>query len=196
MTQPWVYVSPSTSLPTPSLCRGLSQSTGVEHPASCIELAPVIYFTHVSVLCSQITPPSPSPTESKSLFFTSVSLLPSCMQGHRVRMPTSCISGLGRLPASAFYSLTGEESVGGAVRWGFPELSIAAILSVTGSCLTLCDPVDQSPPGSSLSMGFPRRECWSGFLFPFPGDLPNPGTESQVSCMAGRFFMISATRKP
>ena len=30
---------------------------------------------HVSVLFSQITPPSPSPTESKSLFFTSVSPL-------------------------------------------------------------------------------------------------------------------------
>ena len=25
-----------------------------------------------------------------------------------------------------------------------------------------------------LSMGFPRQECWSGFPFPSPGDLPNP----------------------
>ena len=31
------------------------------------------------MLFSQITPPSPSPTESKSLFFTSVSLLVSCI---------------------------------------------------------------------------------------------------------------------
>ena len=26
-----------------------------------------------------------------------------------------------------------------------------------------------------LSMGFPRREYWSGLPFPSPGDLPDPG---------------------
>ena len=31
----------------------------------------------------------------------------------------------------------------------------------------------QTPP----FMGFPRQEHWSGLLFPFPGDLPNPGIE-------------------
>ena len=29
----------------------------------------------------------------------------------------------------------------------------------------------QAPP----SMGFSRQEYWSGVLFPFPGDLPDPG---------------------
>ena len=33
--------------------------------------------------------------------------------------------------------------------------------------------VYQAPP----SMGFSRRECWSGLLFPSPGDLPDPGIE-------------------
>ena len=28
-----------------------------------------------------------------------------------------------------------------------------------------------------LSMEFSRQECWSGWPFPSPGDLPNPGTE-------------------
>ena len=28
-----------------------------------------------------------------------------------------------------------------------------------------------------LSMGFSRQEYWSRLLFPFPGDLPNPGIE-------------------
>ena len=27
------------------------------------------------------------------------------------------------------------------------------------------------------SMGFSRQECWSGLLFPSPGDLPDPETE-------------------
>ena len=30
---------------------------------------------------------------------------------------------------------------------------------------------------SLLSMGFSRRECWSGLPFPPPEDLLNPGTE-------------------
>ena len=28
-----------------------------------------------------------------------------------------------------------------------------------------------------LSKEFSRQECWSGLLFPSPGDLPNPGIE-------------------
>ena len=31
----------------------------------------------------------------------------------------------------------------------------------------------QAPP----SMGFSRQDYWSGFPFPSPGDLPNPGIE-------------------
>ena len=47
---------------------------------------------------------------------------------------------------------------------------------VTKSCLT-CDPMDCSLPCSTLSMGFPRREHWSGLPFPSPGDLPKTGIE-------------------
>ena len=45
------------------------------------------------------------------------------------------------------------------------------------SCLTLCDPMDRSPPGF-LSMGFSRQEYWSGFPFPSPRDLPDSRIES------------------
>ena len=79
----WVYMcSPSwTHLPplSPSHSSGSSQCTSPEHPVSCIEPGLEICFTydtiHVSMLFSQIIPPSPSPTESKRLFYTSVSLL-------------------------------------------------------------------------------------------------------------------------
>ena len=32
---------------------------------------------------------------------------------------------------------------------------------------------------ASLSMGFSRREYWSGLPFPSPGDLPDPGIKPE-----------------
>ena len=80
MNLPWVYTcSPSwTPLPPPSPYHpsGSSQCTSPKHPVSCIEPGLAISFLddtiHVSMPFSQIIPPSP--TESKRLFYTSVSL--------------------------------------------------------------------------------------------------------------------------
>ena len=47
-----------------------------------------------------------------------------------------------------------------------------------------------------LSMGFPRQEHWSGWPFPSPGDLPDPGTEPVSPALAGRFFGTEPPRKP
>ena len=67
------------------------------------------------------------------------------------------------------------------------------------SCLTRCEPLGCSPPGS-LSMGFPRQEYWSGFSFPPPGDLLDPGIQTMfpahVFCIAGRFFTTELPGKP
>ena len=73
---------PPTFLPIPSL-RVIPvhwpMSQKHEQPVSCIKPGLAICFTygniHISTLFSLLTPPSPSPTESKSLFFISVSLL-------------------------------------------------------------------------------------------------------------------------
>ena len=76
--------------PSPSHPSGSSQCTSPEHSVSCIKPGLVICFTcdnlHVSMLFSQIIPPSPSPTESKRLFYTSVSLLLSRIQGYRYHL--------------------------------------------------------------------------------------------------------------
>ena len=55
-----------------------------------------------------------------------------------------------------------------------PEIRPAAAAAAKSlqSCLTLCDPLDSSPPGSS-SLGFSRQEHWSGLPFPSPEIRPN-----------------------
>ena len=63
------------------------------------------------------------------------------------------------------------------------------------SCLTLCDPMNCSPPGSSVH-GILQAKILSELLCPCLGNLPNPGIEpaSLVSpLLAGRFFTTSAT---
>ena len=88
--QPWLYMCLPSQLPlppsSPSHPSGLS-CTGFECPVSCIKLGLAIYFTygdiHVSMLFSQIIPPSPSSTECTSQFLISVSLLLSFTEGHR-----------------------------------------------------------------------------------------------------------------
>ena len=90
MNPPQVYLcSPSWTLLPPSSpyhCSGSSQCTSPKHPVSCIEPGLATHFIydiiHVSMPFSRIIPPSPSPTESKRLFYTSVSLLLSRIQGY------------------------------------------------------------------------------------------------------------------
>ena len=97
MVSPYIYMYPPqvytcfpswTLLPPPSLYHpsGSSQCTSPKHPVSCIEPRLEICFIydiiHISMPFSQIIPPSPSLTESKRLFYTSVSLLLSRIQGY------------------------------------------------------------------------------------------------------------------
>ena len=94
MNPPRVYMSSQswTPLPppTPYHLSGSSPCTSPKHPVSCIEPRQAIHFLHaiihVSMPFSQIIPLSPSPTESKSLFYTSVSLLLSHIQGCRYHL--------------------------------------------------------------------------------------------------------------
>ena len=74
---------------------------------------------------------------------------------------------------------------------------VVIVVLIAQSSLTICDPVDCSPPGSSVHRIF-QEEYWSRLPFPPPGDLPNPGIEptSLTSpALAGRFFTNSTTQK-
>ena len=66
--------------------------------------------------------------------------------------------------------------------------------SCVPSCFSqvrFCDPMDCSPPDSSV--GVSRQEYWSGLPCPPPGDLPNPGMETTSPALAGRFLTTSTT---
>ena len=80
---PTLNPSPS-SLSVPSFW--VVPCTSQKNPVSCIELGLATRFIydiiHVSMPFSKIIPPSPSPTESKRLFYTSVSLLLSRIQSY------------------------------------------------------------------------------------------------------------------
>ena len=63
------------------------------------------------------------------------------------------------------------------------------------SCRTVCDPVNCSPPGSSVH-GILQVRILEWVTMPFSRDLPDPGIEpaSLMSpVLAGRFFTTSAT---
>ena len=63
------------------------------------------------------------------------------------------------------------------------------------SCPTLCDPMDCSPPGSSV-MEFSRQEYWSGLPFPSPGVLPNPEIEPGFPALQADSLMSESPGKP
>ena len=85
-SQSWTAPLPPPSSYHPS---GSSQCTSPKHPVTCIELGLLIRFLydiiHDSMPFSQIIPP-PSPTESKRLFYTSVSLFLSHIQSYHYHL--------------------------------------------------------------------------------------------------------------
>ena len=87
LLQVYTYSPSWTLLPPPSLYHpsGSSQCTSPKHPVSCIGPGLATSFIydiiHVSMPFSQIIPPLPSPTESKRLFYISMSLLLSRIPG-------------------------------------------------------------------------------------------------------------------
>ena len=58
---------------------------------------------------------------------------------------------------------------------------------VTQSSWTLCDPIDCSPPGSSVH-GILQARILECIVIPFSRGPSRPRSGTRVSCIAGRFF--------
>ena len=72
------------------------------------------------------------------------------------------------------------------------------VSSMAQSCLTPCDPMDCSLPGSSFP-GISQARTLSGLPFPTPGDLRNPGIKPAslaAPALAGRFFITEPPWRP
>ena len=72
------------------------------------------------------------------------------------------------------------------------------VCSVAQLLLTLCDPMDCNPPGSSIHEIF-QAMYWTALPCPSPWDLPDPGIEptSLASpALAGKFSTTASPGKP
>ena len=71
---------------------------------------------------------------------------------------------------------------------------ILCMSEVAQSCPTLCDPMDYSPPGSSIHRIFQGRVL-EGVVISFSRGSSRPRDWTQVSRIAGRHFTVWATRE-
>ena len=66
-------------------------------------------------------------------------------------------------------------------------IPILLLLLLLQSCPTLCDPIDGSPPGSSVPEILQAR-ILEWVAISFSRESSQPRNLSWVSCIAGRFF--------
>ena len=70
-----------------------------------------------------------------------------------------------------------------------PDLPTPILASVSQLCPTLCDPMNCSPPGSSVHGNSPGKNT-KAVAVPFFKGYYQPRDQTQVSCIAVRFFTI------
>ena len=69
------------------------------------------------------------------------------------------------------------------------------LVLVAQSCLTLCNPMDCSPPGSSVHEIFQAR-ILEWVAVPSPGDLPNPGIKPGSPALQADYLPTEPQGKP
>ena len=75
--------------------------------------------------------------------------------------------------------------------WWYTTLCLVA-----QSCLTLCNPMNCSPPGSSVNGGFSKQEHWSGLPCPLPGYLAKQGIEPRSPALRANSLPSRPRGKP
>ena len=76
-----------------------------------------------------------------------------------------------------------------------PKCCCCCCFLVTKSCLTLCDPMDCSLPGSS-DHGISQARILEWVAISFSSESFQPWDRTHVSCLAGGFFTTEPPRKP
>ena len=76
-----------------------------------------------------------------------------------------------------------------------PSVSLSMYVLVAKLCLTLCDPMDRSPPGSSVH-GILQARILSGLPFPSPGDFPDPGIKPGFPALQADSLPSESPGKP
>ena len=71
----------------------------------------------------------------------------------------------------------------------FITLTIKSSVLLAQSCPTLCDPMDYSPPGSSVH-GILQARTLKWVAIPFSRGSSRPKNQTQVSHVANGFFTI------
>ena len=66
---------------------------------------------------------------------------------------------------------------------------------LVASVVSNCDPMDRSPPGSSVC-GILKENYWSGLPFPPPGALPDPGIELTSPALQADSLPLSRLGNP
>ena len=78
--------------------------------------------------------------------------------------------------------------------WGWGGVEGWVCVLVTQSCLTLYNPMDCSPPGSPVH-GILQARILEWVAISFSRGSYRPRDQTQVSCTAGGFFIVWATRE-
>ena len=81
------------------------------------------------------------------------------------------------------------------IQRNYKRLKITVYVLVAQSCPTHCDPIDCSPPGSSVH-GIPQERILEWLPFPSPGDLPDSGIKSGSPTLQADYLPSEPPEKP